>query len=277
MRSVLELCASCPPLNDLAFENASASTDLHAGYGSPPTALAELGPEIGARTTLKGKRTRTRGCQEPPRAIENPPSRPSFGLDESSQVRTPTITLTGGPSGGNKWDAKLGLSEPRAHSLSGEAWIIRAHLLTKDQGSGLTTQGGTSSFDVLVRLGCTKQVARRTRDLFSLRHALLEHPDQNHSGSPGHETQLSLSVTWIQSTGKRRPSALRVQWLLKSIWFTLCLGMDATSAVSSILVKAHTFTSVQKHARARILYMIGAIVKRRLSADLIVCRPERPL
>ena len=75
-----------------------------------------------------------------------PSKSPHPGLDRSSQVHTPTVTLTGGSSSGDKWDAELGLSKQRAHSLSGEAWIIRAHPLTKDQGSGLTTQGGASTF-----------------------------------------------------------------------------------------------------------------------------------
>ena len=114
------------------------------------------------------------------------------------------------------------------------------------------------------------------RASFSLRHALLEHPDQNHSGSPGRETQLSLSVTWIQSTGKRRPSALYGS-VAPSVHMVHPMSRDGRHEYR--LVKpgeAHSFSSVQNTPVQRFLYMIGAIVKRRMSANLTVFRPERP-
>ena len=114
------------------------------------------------------------------------------------------------------------------------------------------------------------------RASFSLRHALLEHPDQNHSGSPGRETQLSLSVTWIQSTGKRRPSALYGS-VAPSVHMVHPMSRDGrheyrlVNPVRRIPLPPCKNTPVQQF-----LYMIGAIVKRRLSANLFVFGPERP-
>ena len=90
------------------------------------------------------------------------------------------------------------------------------------------------------------------RESFSQRHAHLEHPDQNHSGSPGHETQLSLSVTWIQSTGKRRPSALNGS-VAPSVHMVHPMSRDGRHEYRLVGPgEAQAFTSVHKHTRATI-------------------------